>query len=124
MRNDEGPTYRGDPCRCLGRRVGHNGQRRVRFRKGGFSVYLTGIPWLEDFMRQYAAAFDGVKAQTNNIGQERTIPHTLGALVNNVGVTTYASLNYSFPPRNDVAIGQLAQANASYQQSILNVTEL
>ncbi|HEX8894076.1 MAG TPA: TolC family protein [Terriglobales bacterium] len=47
-----------------------------------------------------------------------------GALVNNVGVTTYASLNFSFPPRNDVAIGQLAQANASYQQSILNVTEL
>jgi outer membrane protein len=46
------------------------------------------------------------------------------ALVNNVGLSTYASLNFAFPPRNDVAIGQLAQAEASYQQSILNETEL
>jgi hypothetical protein len=35
----------------------------VRFRKDGFSTYLTGTPWSEDFMRQYAAALDGVKAQ-------------------------------------------------------------
>jgi len=47
-----------------------------------------------------------------------------GAPFNNVGPNTYASLNYAFPPRNDVAIGQLAQADASYQQSILNVTDL
>jgi hypothetical protein len=32
--------------------------RYVRFRnlKTGFSVYLTGKPWSEEFMRQYAAA--------------------------------------------------------------------
>ncbi len=28
----------------------------------------TGIPWSEDFMRQYAAALEGVKAQASNIG--------------------------------------------------------
>jgi site-specific recombinase XerD len=32
-------------------------------------------------MRQYAAALDGQKAQVTNIGAERTIPHTLGALI-------------------------------------------
>ena len=48
-----------------------------------------------------------------------------GAAFNNVqGLNTYASLNFAFPPRNDVAIGQLAQADASYRQSILNETEL
>lgn len=36
-----------------------HGKRRVRFRKGGFSTYLTGTPWSEDFMRQHAAALDG-----------------------------------------------------------------
>jgi integrase len=58
-----------------------SGKRRVRFRKDGFSTYLTGTPWSEDFMRQYAAALDGVKARVANIGAERTIPDTLGALV-------------------------------------------
>jgi hypothetical protein len=29
----------------------HHGKRRIRFRKNGFSVYLTGTPWSEDFMR-------------------------------------------------------------------------
>jgi outer membrane protein TolC len=45
-------------------------------------------------------------------------------LFNNVGLNTYATLNFTFPPRNDVAIGQLAQAQAAYQQSTLNETEL
>jgi integrase len=59
----------------------HHGKRRVRFRKAGFSTYLTGTPWSEDFMRQYAAALDGVKAQTNNIGAElRTKPGSLNEL--------------------------------------------
>lgn len=48
-----------------------------------------------------------------------------GALFNNVhGLNTYASLNFAFPPRNHAAIGQLTQAQASYQQSILNEAEL
>ena len=37
-----------------------HGRRRVRFRKNGFSTYLPGIPWAEDFMRAYAAALEGV----------------------------------------------------------------
>ena len=51
-----------------------DGSRRVRFRRRAVSRYLTGIPWSEDFMRQYAAALDGVAAQASNIGEARTIP--------------------------------------------------
>jgi integrase len=58
-----------------------HGKRRVRFRKAGFSTYLTGTPWSEDFMRQYAAALDGVKEHTiNNIGAARTKPGSFNAL--------------------------------------------
>jgi integrase len=52
----------------------------VRFRKGGFSTYFTGTPWGEDFMRQYAAALDGQKAQAENVGVERTQPGSINAL--------------------------------------------
>ena len=58
-----------------------HGKRRVRFRKGGFSTYLTGTPWSEEFMRQYAAALDGVKAQASNIGAGRTVAGTVNALI-------------------------------------------
>src|SRR5260370_21521590 len=58
-----------------------HGKRRVRFRKGGFSMYLTGTPWSEDFMRQYAAALKGVKAVSGNIGGARTPAGTLDALI-------------------------------------------
>jgi integrase len=57
-----------------------HGKRRVRFRKGGFSTYLTGTPWSDDFMAQYAAALDGVKAQSTEIGKDRTIPGSVDAL--------------------------------------------
>ena len=57
-----------------------HGKRRVRFRQASFSTYLTGTPWSEDFMRQYAAALDGVKEQTANIGAERTKPGSFDAL--------------------------------------------
>lgn len=73
-------TKSGLPKHCCWNADQH-GKRRVRFRKDGFSTYLTGIPWSEDFMRQYAAALEGVKAQASNIGAERTIPNTLGALI-------------------------------------------
>ena len=53
----------------------------MRFRKAGFQTYLAGIPWSEDFMRQYAAALDGVTAQASNIGAERTVAGS----VNSVG---------------------------------------
>ena len=57
-----------------------HGRRRVRFRSAGFTTYLQGTPWSESFMRQYAAAIDGVKAQASNIGAERTKPGTINAL--------------------------------------------
>jgi integrase len=52
----------------------------VRFRRRGFTTYLTGIPWSEDFMRQYAAAIEGVKEQAGNVGIERTKPGSVNAL--------------------------------------------
>src|SRR5262245_49083223 len=61
--------------------IDRHGKRRVRFRKGGFSAYLTGIPWSDDFMRQYAAALEGVKAQVSNIGAERTLAGSFNSLV-------------------------------------------
>jgi integrase len=58
-----------------------NGKRRVRFRKGGFSTYLTGIPWSQDFMRQYAAALEGVAIERpREVGESRTIPGSFDAL--------------------------------------------
>src|SRR5262245_4747732 len=73
-------TKSGLPKHCSWNTDRH-GKRRVRFRKKGFTTYLTGTPWSEDFMRQYAAALDGVKAQAMNIGASRTVAGTLNALV-------------------------------------------
>jgi integrase len=58
-----------------------DGKRRVRFRHGAISIYLSGTPWSEGFMRQYAAALDGTKAQPSTIGIERTKSGTVNALV-------------------------------------------
>jgi integrase len=58
-----------------------HGKRRVRFRKGGFSTYLTGSPWSHEFMNQYAAALDGVKALPTTVGMSRTMPGTADAPV-------------------------------------------
>jgi integrase len=72
-------TKSGLPKHCCWN-IDRHGKRRVRFRKGGFSTYLTGIPWSEDFMRQYAAALDGVEAQAQNLGAGRTKPGSFDAL--------------------------------------------
>ena len=48
--------------------------RRVRFRKGSFTTYLTGIPWSEDFMRQYATALEGVKLRQQLARWEHRAP--------------------------------------------------
>jgi len=60
--------------------IDRHGNRRVRFRRNGISRYLTGIPWSEDFMRQYASALEGVEAQAGNVGAARTIPGSINAL--------------------------------------------
>jgi integrase len=72
-------TKNGLPKHCCWNTDQH-GRRRVRFRKAGVSIYLVGTPWSEDFMRQYAAALDGVKAQASNIGAARTKPGSFDAL--------------------------------------------
>lgn len=71
-------TKSGLPKHCSWN-IDRHGKRRVRFRRAGLSTYLNGTPWSEDFMRQYATALDGTKAQ--NIGESRTIPGTLDALI-------------------------------------------
>jgi integrase len=57
------------------------GTRRVRFRLRGFSTYLTGTPWSEDFMRQYAAALDGVKGHAAALGRARLVAGSVNELV-------------------------------------------
>jgi integrase len=58
-----------------------HGTKRVLFRRRGFCTYLTGIPWSDDFMRRYAAALEGVKAQASNgVGVERTAIGSFNAL--------------------------------------------
>jgi integrase len=74
-------TKTGLPKHCSWNLDTHRRQRRVRFRKNGFSTYITGTPWSEDFMRQYAAALDGMKAAAENIGAGRVLPGTLDALI-------------------------------------------
>lgn len=73
-------TKSGLPKHC-GWNVDRHDKRRVRFRKRGFTTYLTGIPWSEDFMRQYAAALEGVDARKANIGADRWPSASAGALV-------------------------------------------
>jgi len=73
-------TKSGLPKYCCWNEDQH-GRKRIRFRKGGFSVYLTGTPWSEPFLRAYAAALDGVKAQVANIGMARTKPGSVNALI-------------------------------------------
>jgi integrase len=74
-------TRSGLPRYCGWNRDRENGKQRVRFRKHGFSTYLSGTPWGEDFMRQYAAALDRVKAQSTDISAGRTVAGTVNALV-------------------------------------------
>jgi integrase len=72
-------TKSGLPKHCSWNHDRH-GKRRVRFRHGGFSTYIAGTPWSEDFMRAYAAALDGQKERAANIIAERTIPGSFNAL--------------------------------------------
>ena len=54
-------TKSGLPKHCYWQRDRH-GTDRVRFRRAGVSIYLTGTPWSEEFMRQYAIALDLAQA--------------------------------------------------------------
>jgi integrase len=74
-------TRTGLPKFCSWNLDRDGGKRRVRFRKDVFQGYIYGTPWSDDFMRQYAAALDGVRTKTETIGAERTAPGSVNALV-------------------------------------------
>jgi len=95
-----------------------NGKRRVRFRKNGFSTYLTGTPWSEDFMRQRAAALDGVKAQPSNIGVERTRPGTVNALIASYYALVFPTLKRSTQKSRRAACWSASAASMVTNQSL------
>ena len=75
------------PRRALPRFCGWNqnrttGKWRVRFRRGRFSCYLP-MPDAAEFAPAYAAALAGAKpeAQALNIGADKTITGSLGAII-------------------------------------------
>jgi integrase len=73
-------TRNGLPKHCT-YQADRYGNRRVRFRRRGVSVYLTGIPWSEDFMREYAATLEREGAARTQIGAiKRTLPGSFSAL--------------------------------------------
>jgi integrase len=98
-------TRSGLPKHCSWN-IDRHGKGRVRFRKGGFTTYLTGTPWSEDFMRQYAAAADGVKAQARNIGAARTVAGTVNAFV-----AAYLDVRSSSPFKTAAAETQRTRRN-------------
>ena len=83
-------TRSGLPKGCCWNVDREKGKRRVRFRnrRTGFSIYLYGTPWSDEFMRQYAAAQEGSKAKSVTIvGAKRTVAGTVSGLI----VSYYAS---------------------------------
>jgi integrase len=73
-------TRSGLPKHCTWQKD-RDGQQRVRFRRRSVSVYLTGIPWSEDFMRQYAAALEREDKNRAQVGAiKRTLPGSFSAL--------------------------------------------
>src|SRR5262249_24225412 len=82
-------TRSGLPKHCSWATDRH-GKRRVRFRKGGISRYLPGIPWSDDFMRQYATVLEGAPRQSRTSGASGTLPGTINALV----MSYYGSSNF------------------------------
>jgi integrase len=66
-------TKTGLPKHCTYQRD-RDGKVRVRFRWRGVSVYLTGIPWSEDFMRQYAAALEREQGERAQVGIAKRSP--------------------------------------------------
>jgi integrase len=84
-------TRSGLPKHCT-HVVDRHGKRRVRFRRRGVSQYLSGIPWSEEFMRQYAAALERETSHRAGVGASlRTIPGSFSALC----VAYYTSADFA-----------------------------
>jgi site-specific recombinase XerD len=65
-------TRSGLPRHCYSQ-VDRHGKRRVRFRARGVSIYLTGTPWSEEFMRQHAIAMDLTHGSSGRAARAGTI---------------------------------------------------
>jgi integrase len=70
------------PLHCTWNTDRH-GRRRARFRKGFYSIYLSGVPYSEEFMRQYHAALDGRSSQSACTPDSRVVQGTIDAVVEN-----------------------------------------
>jgi integrase len=60
-----------------------HGRKRVRFRKGFYSTYLSGVPYSDDFMQRYHAALDGNARQLQEFKEDRVEPGTIDAVIVN-----------------------------------------
>ena len=73
-----------------------HGRKRVRFRKGFYSTYLSGIPYAEDFMQRYHASLAGNAQQLQDFKEDRIEPGTIDAvIVNFYRSTDFLKLKYT-----------------------------
>jgi integrase len=76
--------------------IDRHGRKRVRFRKGFYSTYLSGVPFSEDFMRRYHAALNGNAQQLQEFKEDRVEPGTIDAvIVNFYRSTDFLKLKYT-----------------------------
>lgn len=72
-------TKSGLPKHCCWN-TDRDGNRFVRFRHRGLDIYLTGIPWSEAFMRQYAAAMQGTRPNRSDVPSPRIVAGSMNDL--------------------------------------------
>jgi integrase len=73
-----------------------HGRKRVRFRKGFYSIYLSGIPYADDFMQRYHAALEVNARQLQESKEDRIEPGTIDAvIVNFYRSTDFQKLKYT-----------------------------
>jgi hypothetical protein len=65
-------TRRDLPKHCTWH-VDRSGKRRLRFRRGDYSVYLTATPGTPDFMWQYRSVVAGMCERTAGVGRTKGV---------------------------------------------------
>ena len=65
------------------RNTDRHGRKRVRFRNGFYSTYLSGVPYADDFMQRYHRALDGNVRQLEEFKEDRIEPGTIDAVIVN-----------------------------------------
>lgn len=76
--------------------IDRHGKKRVRFRKGFYSIYLCSVPYSEDFMRRYHAALNGNAQQLQDFKEDRVDPGTIDAVIVNFYCSTdFLKLKYT-----------------------------